>query len=156
MGLNYIFEPLSTVVSSATNQSQQHQDKNHWLMQRITPRAAGCKERTLSIVPLHQKFKLVEWEINCFVSEKFRSVTIFALLGSSRSSRSDFDQFLSKDDFERFLSKNFGLLTRQVGKRPIVFNLGKKICLQKVTCFKVFHSQARWLSLKLHQVRTHR
>ena len=51
MGSVDIIEPLSTILSSAVNLTQQHQEKNSWEC-----RAAGCKARTLSIAAPYVNF----------------------------------------------------------------------------------------------------
>ena len=43
MGLICIIKPLSTVLSSAVNKSQQHQEKKSWERQELNPGSLGAK-----------------------------------------------------------------------------------------------------------------
>ena len=52
MGLIDIIKPLSTVLNSAVNKSQQHQEKNSWEHQELNLGLLGAKQEHYPLYPL--------------------------------------------------------------------------------------------------------
>ena len=68
MGLIDIVKPLSTVLSSAVNNSQQHQEKNSWECQESNPGPLDEKQVCYLCAmqpPRLQKVKVMYWAHGC-------------------------------------------------------------------------------------------